>query len=797
MKALLTAKVGMFLVISSVLAVWTLLAAQPVVAHTTTLPTPGCSGLPDDAFFTSPTSPTNLTAAITAATSTPALVTKQGEGTTARQTLRYAKITIPALAAGELRVFDTSAGTGTPVIYPPSDAVLCRGTSQRATSRTSYTAHNSAERARATAATAAGTTGITERAAENALTAAARALTAAANALSGSAATAATTAATAATAAAAAADDSSASDEVSALGLAATALEAARDAFHTRFQIRATVEPGDESYVLVVALADASTGPTLAVQFHGAIESTSPSLQGLQGTLDAGDVDTRSIHITAPGLLTLETTGSTDTTGTFAMNPEVESGGSGGNFKIVLPVEADDDLDAAQDLKVEGQTSTETGSYTLDMDFKVAMTTTATAVDMADAPTWTATEIPGDDTTLQIDGNVDEDYFLFKPTANGFLTVEATDVAGRDANTRGTLYGPGGQIATDSNSAGDHFRFRVPVDNMPYLVKVTGTTGGYGLRFTFVSATTQGTSASGGDPAATVACPAGTAAAYQICPSTGGAQERDRYLLTIMASGTLYVHTTGPTDTRGVIYGPNGAQLGEDDNSGQGTNFSIAVVVNPGLHILEVRGQNRETQGAYGLVTNFVAGGGVGTPGDRVAELEAEVARLERDLAQCRQPEATDARGALENPSGGGPRSGIGLISGWVCAASDVEVRIFSAQGVLRATLNAAQGTSRPDTVGQCQHRSPNTGFGMTYNFNHLPEGDYTIRAYADDDEQIGREQTFEVVHLTTFSANDSDRFLRDLRAAECRVDDFPEAGVDTFLKWEQSIQNFVIEDAG
>ena len=34
MKALLTAKVGMFLVVSSVLAIWTLLAAQHVQAHT-------------------------------------------------------------------------------------------------------------------------------------------------------------------------------------------------------------------------------------------------------------------------------------------------------------------------------------------------------------------------------------------------------------------------------------------------------------------------------------------------------------------------------------------------------------------------------------------------------------------------------------------------------------------------------------------------------------------------------------------------------------------------------------------
>ena len=49
MKALLTAKVGMFLVVSSVLAIWTLLAAQHVQAHTLTDPI--CSSLPNAADF--------------------------------------------------------------------------------------------------------------------------------------------------------------------------------------------------------------------------------------------------------------------------------------------------------------------------------------------------------------------------------------------------------------------------------------------------------------------------------------------------------------------------------------------------------------------------------------------------------------------------------------------------------------------------------------------------------------------------------------------------------------------------
>ncbi len=797
MKAVLTAKVGMCLVLSSVLAVWTLLAAQPVLAHTTNLPTPSCSGLPDDAFFGG-----SETASITSTIQTPSLGTKRGEGSTTRQRLRYAKITIPALAAGELRVF----GPGDSV----SDAVLCRGGSMRATSRTSYSSHDSANSAatRATdAATAAGESGASVSTARSALRSAASALTTVANALTAAGnSTTATTASTAATTARDFADDSTndtAGDFVGPLNNAADALEAARDAFHTPFQIRATVEPGDESYVLVVALPDASATSSPDVQFSGAIEAgNAAARQGLQGGLDAGEVESRSIVITAPGLLTLETRGSTDTVGMFGTNPEVESGGSGGNFKMVLPVEADA---SAQTLAVEGQTPTTTGPYTLDMDFKVAMGADAvTSVDVADGPEWKDTGIPGDDTILQIDGSADEDYFVFTPSGSGFLTVEATDADGatRDADTSGELYGPAGQIATATGGNGNHFSFRVPVDIMPYLVKVTGTTGEYGLRFTFASATGQSASAST-PPAAIDTCPSAGTGANLICPSTGtGQQERDRYLIDIMEPGALYIHATGSTDTRGVLYGPDGSLLGEDDNSASdGINFRIAASVNPGLHIVEVRGKNRQTQGAYGLVTSFVSED-VATPptppgtGDDVTDLQAEVARLQRELAACEAPVETDSRGALENPSGGGFRSGIGVISGWVCVANEVEVRIFSDRGILRATLNVGYGTSRPDTVGSCGHSSPDTGFGMTYNFNHLPEGAYTIRAYADD-VQIGQEQAFEVVHLTTFAATNTDRFLRDLPPAECRVNDFPAPGEDTFLLWEQSTQNFVIEDAG
>ena len=237
---------------------------------------------------------------------------------------------------------------------------------------------------------------------------------------------------------------------------------------------------------------------------------------------------------------------------------------------------------------------------------------------------------------------------------------------------------------------------------------------------------------------------------------------------------------------------------------GQGNNFRIAVSVNPGLHIVEVRGKTADTEGAYGLVTNFIAGGGgpVRPPGtdDDVASLQAEVDRLRNELNACREPVVTNARGALGNPPDGGYRSGVGVISGWVCAAEDVEVRILTARGILRQTLQVAYGTSRPDTVGQCSHNSPNTGFGMTYNFNHLPEGMYTITAYADGDTQIGQTHTFKVVHIVR-SFPDSNNFLTlddDVQArGECIVPDFPVTGERTWLKWEQGTQNFVIEDQG
>ena len=244
--------------------------------------------------------------------------------------------------------------------------------------------------------------------------------------------------------------------------------------------------------------------------------------------------------------------------------------------------------------------------------------------------------------------------------------------------------------------------------------------------------------------------------------------------------------TTGGLDTIGVLYGPDGQQIIEDDDSGPDMNFRITQAVEAGQYIVTVEGKAADTVGGYTLVVNFLEDVDLGSEG-RVAELvrerdslqtERNSLRTERDtlqteVTQLREdtaPVMVDATGNLENPSG--IRSGVGLISGWVCAANSVEIRISDGSRRVE-TLAAAYGTTRADTVDQCDHQEDTTGFGMTYNFNHLDEGTYTIAAYADGitSNRIGPERTFEVVHLVDFATADlvpfdtdaSDRFLRGL----------------------------------
>ena len=151
-------------------------------------------------------------------------------------------------------------------------------------------------------------------------------------------------------------------------------------------------------------------------------------------------------------------------------------------------------------------------------------------------------------------------------------------------------------------------------------------------------------------------------------------------------------------------------------------------------------------------------------------------------------PRSTQAR--LESPEQGSSESGIGLIRGWVCSASRVEVSIDG--GPLMAT---AQGTDRPDTAQACNRTD--TGFGLTHNWNSTGDGVHNIRAFAD-----GVEFANVNFNVTTLGAP----FLTGL-LDKIRLLGFPGAGTAataqaagaetaTTVQWSEPDQNFVIADS-
>ncbi|MBK8509704.1 MAG: PASTA domain-containing protein [Candidatus Competibacteraceae bacterium] len=151
-------------------------------------------------------------------------------------------------------------------------------------------------------------------------------------------------------------------------------------------------------------------------------------------------------------------------------------------------------------------------------------------------------------------------------------------------------------------------------------------------------------------------------------------------------------------------------------------------------------------------------------------------------------PRSTQAR--LESPEQGSSESGIGLIRGWVCSASRVEVSIDG--GPLTPT---AHGTDRPDTAQACNRTD--TGFGLTHNWNSTGDGVHNIRAFAD-----GVEFANVNFNVTTLGAPfltgllDKIRLLGFPGAVTAATAQAAGAETATTVQWSEPDQNFVIADS-
>ena len=134
-------------------------------------------------------------------------------------------------------------------------------------------------------------------------------------------------------------------------------------------------------------------------------------------------------------------------------------------------------------------------------------------------------------------------------------------------------------------------------------------------------------------------------------------------------------------------------------------------------------------------------------------------------------------QGVLENPQPHSFQSGIAAISGWACEANEIVIEL---NGI---PLQAGYGTIREDTRSVCG--DADNGFSLLWNWNNLGPGEHTVRALLD-----GVEFADTTVRVTTFGEE-------VLRGASGRFDlpDFPASGETTVVRWEESLQNFVITD--
>ena len=103
----------------------------------------------------------------------------------------------------------------------------------------------------------------------------------------------------------------------------------------------------------------------------------------------------------------------------------------------------------------------------------------------------------------------------------------------------------------------------------------------------------------------------------------------DYFTLTAPQAGVLVVETTGTTATRGTVW-QDGTEVATADSGGSGQNFRLSARVEAGPVVMAVRGNGRQT-GRYTLQTTLVVA-------------------------------------YLENPAPTSFQSGLGVISGWVCA---------------------------------------------------------------------------------------------------------------------------------
>ena len=140
-------------------------------------------------------------------------------------------------------------------------------------------------------------------------------------------------------------------------------------------------------------------------------------------------------------------------------------------------------------------------------------------------------------------------------------------------------------------------------------------------------------------------------------------------------------------------------------------------------------------------------------------------------------PSLSFALGSLENPVAGSTESGIGVISGWHCTATNITATIDGA-----SLGKAGSGTGRGDTASVCGRS--NTGYSLLFNYNELTPGSHSLSLYADG-------QLLEIRQFNSVRSGDAP-FVTGL-VSRWSLPNFPSTGKTASIDWSQAKQSFVV----
>ena len=136
-----------------------------------------------------------------------------------------------------------------------------------------------------------------------------------------------------------------------------------------------------------------------------------------------------------------------------------------------------------------------------------------------------------------------------------------------------------------------------------------------------------------------------------------------------------------------------------------------------------------------------------------------------------------------EVPGEGSIQSGVGIIRGWACDATKVEISIDSGE-----RIPVAYGTSREDTVDICG--DSNNGYGMVFAWGLLGEGMHRLQVFLDGHSLIA------IVDVEFAVTGIGDPFAKGLTGTY-ELTDFPAIGESVTVQWSEPDQNFIIIDHG